>query len=592
MKHTKNTQKFLHQISFRVLLLATFAILLWALSFFFVMIPKFEQWLIEKKREMLKEVVQIVYSQIEAIDKQYKSGEITFKQAQDEAIYHINNLRYWPEKKDYFWINDITPKMIVHPYRPDLIGKDLSHFQDEKWKLLFVDFVEVAKKDWEWYVDYMWQWKDNKDHIVPKISFVKEFKQRWWIIGSGLYIDDVKKEIANTINYIVAVITGVMTIVTLVSSYAIWISFKIEKNKNLAEQKLFEKEKQYRDFIEHTSIWVYRRGKHNEILMANPAFYKILSLYLWEDISTHNFFKKHKNNDDIIQTILISKSIVNKELKGIKKDGSYIRLSLNIIVNINQKWDIEYFDGLIEDISSRKQVEEKLKELDDKKNEFIGIVSHELRTPLTSIKGYLDMILDGDYWEINNKMKETIEGLYHNADRLINLVNDMLDITKLEAGKIEFYNEKISLNELIIQIFETYKNIAQEKQIDFVFEWDKNVFIFTDKQKLSQIIINLISNAFKFSLVGGKVILKTVIIENKIELSVNDSWVWIDESDYEAVFSKFWQVNNILNDKQKWTWLGLFIVKELLLQMWSEIHLTSNIWKWSTFSFCFPIYKQ
>ena len=192
----------------------------------------------EKKREMLKEVVNLAYSDIEYVFHKYENWEVTFEQAQNEAKNHINNLRYWLGKKDYFWINDITPKMIVHPYRPDLIWQDLSHFQDEKWKLLFVEFVKVVKKDWEWFVDYMWQWKDNPHRIVPKISFVKEFKEWWWIVGSWLYIDDVKKDIAKTVKHIIIIITWVMVIVTIVSSYAIWISFKIEKNKNLAEQKL------------------------------------------------------------------------------------------------------------------------------------------------------------------------------------------------------------------------------------------------------------------------------------------------------------------------------------------------------------------
>lgn len=586
------TKNLLHQISFRVLLLAGFAILLWALSFFLFMIPKIEEWLMEKKREMLRELVNVAYSEIESINKQYESGEKTLLQAQNEAKYHINNLRYWPEKKDYFWINDITPKMIVHPYRPDLVWKDLSHFQDEKWKLLFVEFVKVAQKDGEGYVDYMWQWKDNPYHIVPKISFVKEFKPWWWIIGSGLYIEDVKRDIANTVKHIIIIISWVMTLVTLVSSYAIWISFRIEKNKNFVEEKLFEKEKQYKDFIEHTPIGIYRRGKHNEILMANPSFYKILSLYLWEEVNSLNFLKKVQPNDAIIQEILTSQDIANKELKGIKKDGSCVWLSLNARVKLNHKWDIEYFDGLIEDISDRKKVEEKLKELDDKKNEFIWVVSHELRTPLTSIKGYLDMILDGDYGLLSEQMKETIDWVYHNSDRLINLVNDMLDITKLEAGKIEFLYEKFSVNEVMTHVYETYKNIAKDKKIEFILDLDSEVFIYADKQKLTQIIINLISNACKFTLSGGKVILKTRIIDSQVEISVQDSWIWIALSDYDTVFSKFWQVSNVLIDKQKWTWLWLSIVKELLTQMWSEIHLVSQIWVWSTFSFSFPIYTE
>ena len=118
---------------------------------------------------------------------------ITTKEAQLRAILRISKLRYGPENKDYFWINDMTPRILMHPYRQDLTNKDVTNFKDPKGKRLFFKMVQLVKKDGAGYVNYMWQWKDDPSKIVPKISFVKKFDPWGWIIGSGVYINDVHR---------------------------------------------------------------------------------------------------------------------------------------------------------------------------------------------------------------------------------------------------------------------------------------------------------------------------------------------------------------------------------------------------------------
>jgi len=102
----------------------------------------------------------------------------------------IKNLRYGPESEDYFWINDMHPKMIVHPYKPELDGQDLSENKDPNGKRLFVEFVNVCRDKGEGFVDYYWP-KYGADKPQPKLSYVKLFKEWGWVIGTGLYIDDI-----------------------------------------------------------------------------------------------------------------------------------------------------------------------------------------------------------------------------------------------------------------------------------------------------------------------------------------------------------------------------------------------------------------
>ncbi len=132
--------------------------------------------MIEDKKIMIKELTNETYSLLAEIYNEQKSGLKTEEEAQKEAILRIKDLRYGDQNKDYFWINDMHPKMIMHPYRPDLNGQDLTNYRDYKNKKLFVEFVKVVKEQDNGFVNYMWQWEDVPDRIVPKLSYVKGFK--------------------------------------------------------------------------------------------------------------------------------------------------------------------------------------------------------------------------------------------------------------------------------------------------------------------------------------------------------------------------------------------------------------------------------
>ena len=120
----------------------------------------------------------------------------------------------------------MTPRMIMHPYRPDLNGTDISDFQDPNGKHLFVEFVQVVKQQGAGFVDYMWQWKDDPVKIVPKMSYIKGFEPWGWIVGTGMYIDDVHAEIAAIRNKLSVISTGILLIVSLLALYSIRQSYE------------------------------------------------------------------------------------------------------------------------------------------------------------------------------------------------------------------------------------------------------------------------------------------------------------------------------------------------------------------------------
>lgn len=183
------------KIQNKIFLSSCFVLSLFVIVIFAYFFPKVEEDIVKQKRIKLKEITEVCISMIQDINQEYLGGIITEEEAQSRAIQLIKNIRYGPEGKDYLWINDYHPKMIMHPYVTELNGKDISDYKDPNGKRLFVEMVDVCKEKGKGYVDYMWQWKDEQNNIVPKISYVEAFEPWGWIIGTGVYIEDVKEEI-------------------------------------------------------------------------------------------------------------------------------------------------------------------------------------------------------------------------------------------------------------------------------------------------------------------------------------------------------------------------------------------------------------
>ncbi len=165
-----------------------------------------------------KHLVEVAYALLTEYDARAQKGEFSLEEAQNRAIARVRNLRY--EGKEYFWINDLHPTMIMHPYKPELNGKDMTDNKDPNGKRLFMEFVKVCQKQGEGMVDYMWP-KQNGTKPVPKISYVKLFKPWGWILGTGTYVDDMEKEITR-IQYVMgwgagAIILGSVLFSTLLS---------------------------------------------------------------------------------------------------------------------------------------------------------------------------------------------------------------------------------------------------------------------------------------------------------------------------------------------------------------------------------------
>jgi hypothetical protein len=161
--------------------------------------PTVRQKVIDGKYLKTRHVVETAWGVLDFHLKKVKANQLTMEEGKKQALEAIKSLRY--EKDDYFWINDMQPKMIMHPMKPEMDGKDLTGYSDPNGKKLFVSFVEKVKADGAGFVDYYWP-KPGLSEPVSKISYVKGFPEWGWVVGSGIYIDDVQKEM-NQIFYLI-----------------------------------------------------------------------------------------------------------------------------------------------------------------------------------------------------------------------------------------------------------------------------------------------------------------------------------------------------------------------------------------------------
>ena len=163
------------------------------LIFIFVTLPSYQERIELSKKNTVQAATEAVYQTLQFFYNKEKSGELTRQQAQKSAIDQIKILRYGDN--EYFWLNDLEPKMIMNPVRPDLDGKNISDFKDPNGKKIFQEMVALAKSNGSGFVDYMWP-KQNYPDPQPKTSFIKLFEPWGWLIGSGVYADDIAKEIS------------------------------------------------------------------------------------------------------------------------------------------------------------------------------------------------------------------------------------------------------------------------------------------------------------------------------------------------------------------------------------------------------------
>ena len=236
-----------------------------------------------------------------------------------------------------------------------------------------------------------------------------------------------------------------------------------------------------------------------------------------------------------------------------------------------------------------RQKREVLKGLDRHKTEFVSAVSHELRTPLSIIKQLLMLLYEETLGPLNDKQREVLVKMRHNVERLKDMIDKLLDVSRIERGKLKLHYSLVSLHELLGDSEDYFKESAQEKGIILKYHFPKEeVNIFVDAERVYQVISNLINNAIKFTDPNGKIRVEVKVLEAKIRIGVFDTGIGIAESDIPKIFNKFRKVSTRQDVAKKGVGLGLAIAKELVDRHGGEIWAESQLGVGSRFYFTLP----
>ncbi|MEZ5071529.1 MAG: DUF294 nucleotidyltransferase-like domain-containing protein [Bacteroidales bacterium] len=245
--------KNLHRFFISIVLPSILAIALYVLSIFLVILPAFESNRMEAKKEMMSELTNTAWSLVDEYHQEALLGNLPGDSARYLAARRIEKIRYGDEYKDYFWITDEVPVMVMHPYRPDLIGQSLTEYADPGGKRLFVEAVEVVKRDGQGTIDYLWQWKDDSTRIVPKLSYVREYAPWGWVIGTGIYLEDVRLEIRAMKTRLLRVALVITVVISIILGFVIRQSLRIETRRREAEDKLRLSRQKYKTLVDASS---------------------------------------------------------------------------------------------------------------------------------------------------------------------------------------------------------------------------------------------------------------------------------------------------------------------------------------------------
>lgn len=305
------------------------------------------------------------------------------------------------------------------------------------------------------------------------------------------------------------------------------------------------------------------------------------------------------------KSFLISKLVIQNTVFGFillcKKEANFysqadleVSNTLGTVISYKIK-DIELSEvfnmqikALAQSVVETKKANQKILEADEVKTEFLANVSHELRTPLNAIIGFSEMLATQFYGPLNEKQSEYIQDINVSGIHLLEMINEILDISKIEAKAMTLNKSEFLVSQAVDEVVNIVNSLAEKKKIAIV----KNVMdgnVFADFQKIRQILYNLLSNAIKFSPENDKIIVDVKVNKDNYVLEVKDNGIGIEEKNHARIFEKFVQLENAYTKKESSTGLGLTITKELVEMHKGHISVESSLNKGATFIVTMPL---
>ncbi len=284
-----------------------------------------------------------------------------------------------------------------------------------------------------------------------------------------------------------------------------------------------------------------------------------------------------KNDLTIIDSIT---SVLSYKIKDLELSNVF-KIQLKALKNAVQETNDAY--------RTIKSQNKKIVAADKIKNEFLASVSHELRTPLNAIIGFSDILTSQVYGDLNDKQVTYVKDIQIAGIQLLGMVNEILDISKIEANAIKLVKRYFEVSRPVIETCNILMPLIKNKNINLSYHIDKDIDIFADYQKIQQVLYNLLSNAIKYTPDKGSIVITVTNTAKKVRFSIKDSGIGIDKKDQKRIFGKFVQLEDAFYKKETSTGLGLTITKQLVEMHKGTIKIISEKGKGAEFIVTLPI---
>jgi PAS domain S-box-containing protein len=357
-------------------------------------------------------------------------------------------------------------------------------------------------------------------------------------------------------------------------------TLELEKSQNA----LSESEKKYRTIFENVQDVFYQTDLQGNILEISPSISRYTDNHrgnlVGKPVTT--IYHDPMDHSRLLQALKEKNEIEDFDLRLKDKFGKQVFTSVNAHLIFDNYGNPVAIEGSMRDVTVRKHAEEALRESDRLKSDFVSSVSHELRTPLASILGFSSTILR-DKKMTADVRDEFINIIYQESQRLSKLIEDILNISRIESGRVTYRMRKIDCKPIITEILEAHKIQAEGKDIEVFYKFsDERYDIFADPDALKQVVSNLFGNAVKFTPENGQIRVRLLNKVKKVSLEISDTGIGIPDKEKLKVFEKFYRVYRP-GLETKGTGLGLSIVKEILDAHKAEIEIESEENKGTTF---------
>jgi PAS domain S-box-containing protein len=272
-------------------------------------------------------------------------------------------------------------------------------------------------------------------------------------------------------------------------------------------------------------------------------------------------------DEDVFPRIERGERIEQIETVNLAKDGRRIDVSITVSPMLDRTGKVTGASIIARDVTERRQLEQM-------KDEFVGTVSHELRTPLTAIKGFIELVADGDVGPLNDAQREFLQIASRNTDRLGSLINDLLDVNQIESERLEIRAQPTDITAILEDVAATFRPMAESKNLAFRVRIDRLPSLVGDGPRLVQVFSNLISNAIKYT-PEGEIGIRARLAQSGIEVLVHDSGIGLSKDEQAQLFTKFFRARNRIVTETGGTGLGLVIAKAIVEKHGGTIEVAS-----------------